>query len=74
MTPEPAEDRRWSLVYGLRLVPSGSLKSLRAGEAILKDGSSSEVTLHVLEGSQDEVRAQLARSLDAFFELLGEQG
>ena len=64
---------RLTLVYGLRLLPEGNLKSLHAGEAILRDGSAREVTLHVIEGSKEEIRSQLTRSLDAFFELLGDE-
>lgn len=59
-----------TLVYGLRLVPPNELKSTHSGEAILKNGSVKRVTLHTLEGSVEEIRAQLERSLEAFFELL----
>ncbi len=59
-----------SLVYGLRLVPKESLKSTRNGEAILKDGSEKHVTLHVIEGSVEQIKNQFQHSVDAFFELL----
>ena len=54
----------------MRLVPPESLKSTRSGEAILKDGSQKQVTLHMLEGTAEQIRKQLFQSLDAFFELL----
>lgn len=54
----------------MRLVPKESLKSTRSGEALLKDGTEKHVTLHVIEGSADEIKNQLLRSVDAFFELL----
>ena len=46
---------RYTLVYGLRLVPEGSV----AG-----------VTLHTIDGTIPQLRRSLDRSLDAFFDLL----
>lgn len=59
-----------SLVYGMRLVPYDSLKSTQNGKAILKTGETKEVALHLVEGSVENMKKQLLRSIDAFFELL----
>lgn len=51
---------RYTLVYGIRLVPEGSVK--RPEEV--------EVTLHTIDGTIPQLRRALDRSLDAFFEIL----
>jgi hypothetical protein len=55
------------LVYGMRLLPSDEITEV--GEALvkLKNGREGRVTMHVLEGSKDEIEAQLRQSVDAFF-------
>jgi hypothetical protein len=55
------------LVYGMRLLPSDEITEV--GEAIvkLKNGREGRVTMHVLEGSKEEIEAQLRQSVDAFF-------
>lgn len=62
----------YALVYGLRIAPAAQLKSTQAGSVILKDGEVRDLTLHVIEGSKDQIRAQLLRSLDAFFDVFDE--
>ena len=59
----------FALIYGLRIVPSPQLKSTQAGSVILKQGDTREITLHVIEGSKEQIRAQLLRSIDAFFDV-----
>jgi hypothetical protein len=61
---------RYTLVYGLRLVPEGSL--IGAGEVRLdmKGGESAGLTLHTIDGTIPQLRRALDRSLDAFFEFL----
>ena len=61
---------RYTLVYGLRLIPEGSLKDLQDAVITLADGSTAHVTLHTLDGTIPQVRRSLDRSLDAFFDLL----
>lgn len=55
------------LVYGMRLLPSDEITEV--GEAIvkLKNGRDARVTMHVIEGSKDEIESQLRESVDAFF-------
>jgi hypothetical protein len=61
---------RYTLVYGIRLVPEGALK--RTGECSLElaDGESAGLTLHTIDGTIPQLRRALDRSLDAFFEFL----
>jgi hypothetical protein len=61
---------RYTLVYGLRLVPEGSLKDVEAATLTLADGTTASVTLHTIDGTIPQLRRGLDRSLDAFFDLL----
>ena len=61
---------RYTLVYGLRLIPEGTLKALDEATLTLADGDEARVTLHTLDGSIPQLRRSLDRSLDAFFDLL----
>jgi hypothetical protein len=61
---------RYTLVYGLRLVPEGSLKGLAEARLTLTDDSTSGLTLHTIDGTVPQLRRALDRSLDAFFDLL----
>jgi hypothetical protein len=61
---------RYTLVYGLRLVPEGSVTAVRDAALTLADGSTAGLTLHTLDGTIPQLRRSLDRSLDAFFDLL----
>ena len=61
---------RYTLVYGVRLVPEGSVTCLEDAKLTLSDGGSSGVTLHTIDGTIPQLRRALDRSLDAFFDLL----
>jgi hypothetical protein len=61
---------KYTLVYGVRLVPEGSFKTLKDGEVALQDGSTAGVTMHMIDGTIPQLRRALDRSLDAFFDLL----
>ena len=61
---------RYTLVYGLRLVPEGALKEADEVRLKLKDGSSAGLTLHTIDGTIPQLRRALDRSLDAFFDFL----
>jgi len=62
-----------TLVYGLRLLPSEEMAEVRDAEVVLQNGRTTAVTMHVIEGSSEEdIREQLLRSLDAFFEFYPE--
>jgi len=57
-----------ALVYGMRLLPADEIEALQDAEITLKSGKKAHVTLHLIEGGEDEIRGQLMQSLDAFFE------
>ena len=61
---------RYTLVYGVRLLPEGSLTGLDEGRLMLSNGSQAGFTLHTIDGTIPQLRRALDRSLDAFFELL----
>ena len=61
---------RYTLVYGIRLVPEGTLVGADDARLTLKDGESAAVTLHTIDGTIPQLRRALDRSLDAFFEFL----
>lgn len=61
---------RYTIVYGVRLVPEGTVAGLEDGTITLNDGSTANVTLHTVDGTIPQLRRALDRSLDAFFDLL----
>ena len=61
---------RYTLVYGLRLVPEGSVTKVTDATLQLTDGTVSGLTLHTFDGTIPQLRRSLDRSLDAFFDLL----
>ena len=61
---------RYTLVYGVRLIPEGSLQGVDEGTLKLADGSTAGLTLHTVDGTIPQLRRALDRSLDAFFDLL----
>jgi hypothetical protein len=61
-----------SLVYGMRLLPSDDIAALEPGTIKLKNGREAHVTLHVVEGTKDEIEQQLRHSVNAFFDLYPE--
>lgn len=61
-----------TLVYGLRLLPEGELKEIEDATLKLANGRQAHVTMHTLEGTRQEIEAQLKQSLDAFFDFYPE--
>ena len=61
---------RYTLVYGIRLVPEHTVKSVEDATIRLADGSAAGLTLHTIDGTIPQLRRALDRSLDAFFEFL----
>lgn len=60
------------LVYGMRLLPEEEVVEVGEAPVTLRNGNTARVTMHVLEGSKDEIEAQLKQSLDAFFDFYPE--
>jgi hypothetical protein len=61
---------RYTLVYGLRLIPEGTLVNANDVTLTLKSGETAGVTLHTIDGTIPQLRRALDRSLDAYFEFL----
>ena len=61
-----------TLVYGMRLLPSEEIEQVGEATIRLKNGRDAHVTMHVLEGSKEEIEKQLRTSLEAFFDLYPE--
>ena len=61
-----------TLIYGMRLLPSEEAIDVSDATVTLKNGNEAHVTMHVLEGSKEEIEKQLRTSLEAFFDLYPE--
>jgi hypothetical protein len=61
-----------TLIYGLRLLPEGEVTEIQDATLKLSNGHEAHVTMHVLEGSREEIEKQLRQSLDAFFDFYPE--
>ena len=61
-----------TLVYGMRLLPSDEIEQLGEAAVKLKNGREARVTLHIVEGSNEDIEKQLRQSIDAFFDLYPE--
>ena len=69
ITGGKGKEKPFALIYGLRLYSTGEVTRVGEGKAILRDGASSQVPLHLIEGTRDQIRAQLLASIDAFFDI-----
>jgi hypothetical protein len=69
---ERSEMAKLALVYGLRLFPSEELGEVGEATLKLKDGRTARVTMHLIEGSKEEIEATLRQSLEAFFDMYPE--
>ena len=56
-----------TLIYGMRLLPEGEVAEIQDATLKLANGHQARVTMHLIEGSREEIETQLKRSLDAFF-------
>jgi hypothetical protein len=61
-----------TLVYGMRLLPADEIDEVGAAPVKLKNGREASVTLHIVEGSKEDIEKQLRTSIDAFFDLYPE--
>ena len=61
---------QYTLCYGMRIDPGTAPEQAHPHvPVILPDGSASEMALHVINGSDDEIEARLRLSIEAFFEI-----
>jgi hypothetical protein len=63
---------RLALVYGMRLLPADEIEELGDAPVRLKQGRDARVTMHLLEGSKEEIEQQLRASVEAFFDFYPE--
>ena len=56
----------------MRLLPADEISSIGDAPIELKNGNEARVTMHLLEGSREQIEAQLKQSLDAFFDFYPE--
>jgi hypothetical protein len=61
-----------ALVYGMRLLPEEDLREVRDATVVMKNGKSARVTMHLIEGSKEEIENTLWQSIEAFFEMYPE--
>ena len=65
---------QYTLCYGMRLDPGTAPEQAHPHVPVrLPDGTQGEMSLHVINGSVKEIRAHLLQSIDAFFEIYGEE-
>jgi hypothetical protein len=69
---EETKMAKLALVYGMRLFPAEDVAQIQEATLTLKDGRKAHVTMHVIEGSKEEIQNTLAQSVDAFFEMYPE--
>jgi hypothetical protein len=64
---------QYTLCYGMRLDKGTAPERQHPHVPVtLPDGSEASMSLHVINGTVEEIKAQLMESVDAFFEIYGE--
>ena len=53
----------------MRLFPAEDLGEIKEATLVLKDGRTSRVTMHLIEGDKTEIEATLRQSIEAFFDM-----
>jgi len=61
-----------ALIYGMRLLPLDDLGEVKEATVLLKNGKSARITMHLIEGSKEEIEATFHQSIEAFFEMYPE--
>ena len=61
-----------ALVYGMRLFPAEELGEVGEAVITLKDGRTSRITMHLIEGSKEQIEGTLQQSVEAFFDMYPE--
>ncbi|MGA6827296.1 allantoinase [Nitrospira sp. NS4] len=72
-TPTVTRAPQYTLSYGMRLDRgTGPEEAHPHVPIVLPDGSTGNLTLHVINGTPEEIKAKLLASVDAFFEIYPE--
>jgi hypothetical protein len=61
-----------ALVYGMRLLPAEDLGEVNDASVVLKNGRKARVTLHLIEGTKEEIETTFRQSIEAFFDMYPE--
>jgi hypothetical protein len=61
-----------ALVYGMRLFPAEDLDAVGEANVTMKNGRTGRVTMHLIEGSKQDIEKTLRQSIEAFFEMYPE--
>ena len=61
-----------ALVYGMRLLPAEDLGEVKDAAVVLKNGRTARVTMHLIEGSKEEIESTFQQSIEAFFDMYPE--
>ena len=61
-----------ALIYGMRLVPEEDLGQVQDATITLKNGRTARVTMHLIEGSKEEIESTFHQSIEAFFDMYPE--
>lgn len=61
-----------ALVYGMRLFPADELGEVNEATVVLKSGRTARVTMHLIEGSKEQIEKILRESVQAFFQIYPE--
>jgi hypothetical protein len=61
-----------ALIYGMRLLPLDDLGEVKEATVVLKNGKSARITMHLIEGSKEEIESTFHQSIEAFFEMYPE--
>jgi len=61
-----------ALVYGMRLLPADELGEVGDATITLRDGRTTRVTMHLIDGSKEQIEETLRQSMEAFFEIYPE--
>jgi hypothetical protein len=61
-----------ALIYGMRLLPAEEVAGVGDAPVELKNGNTAQVTMHLLEGTREQIEGQLRQSVEAFFEFFPE--
>jgi hypothetical protein len=56
----------------MRLLPSEDIEEVGDAPIKLKHGRAAHVTMHILEGSKEDIEKQLRTSVEAFFDFYPE--
>ena len=69
---ESDKAQTFSFIYGMKMLPASDVDAVEDAPLRLTDGTSSHITMHLIEGSKEQIKALMLQSIDAYFELYGE--